>query len=140
MYYADGVEEKWAWLSLVAAGLAASIVLLALGAYVARYRAAADYPGAARMGGQDTYAVWPNPTVKRDTSYLSADPFAAVYNYYSAGFELGPESYAQSNCIQMARSFNDLVIIERHMSVMLCDTPRGRMIFVMRAVTLRLSH
>ncbi|MEP7358243.1 MAG: hypothetical protein ABI847_13440 [Anaerolineales bacterium] len=135
-----GSKEKLVWAILLGAGLVTAVILLALGAFVVRYRAAADYPGAELMAGQDTYAAWPNPTLKRDTSYLSNDPFPAVYNFYSAGFGLGPEAYAQSNCIQMARSFTDLLVIERHMSVMLCDTPRGRMIFVMRAVTLRLPH
>ena len=135
-----GSSEKVLWSGLTLAALALLVAILSAGFLVARYRAAADYPGAELMAGQDTYSVWPNPTVKRDASYLSGDSFPAVYNFYSAGFALGPEIYAQSNCIQMARNFLDLYVIKRTMSVMLCDTPRGRMIFVMRALTVQLTH
>jgi hypothetical protein len=135
-----GSSEKVLWGGLALAALAVLVAVLSVGYLVARYRAAADYPGAELMAGQDTYSLWPYPTVKRDTSYLSGDPFPAVYNFYSAGFALGPEIYAQSNCIQMARNFTDFYVFERSMSVMLCDTPKGRMFFVMRAVTLRLAR
>jgi hypothetical protein len=131
-------NERLLWGGLLAATLAALAGLLTLGYLLARYQAAADYPGAALMAGQNIYNVWPNPTVRRDSSYHTNDPFPTVYNYYSVGFKLGPEDYAESNCIQMANNFTDLYIIERHMSVMVCDTPSGRLIFVMRSVTLRL--
>jgi hypothetical protein len=136
----SGSHEKLVWGALLLVALILAAALLGAGLFVARYRAAADYPGAELMAGQDTYSLWPNPTVKRDTSYLTHDAFPRVYNFYSSGFALGPEDYAQSNCIQMAKNFTDLYIIERHMSVMLCDTPSGRMVFVMRALTLRLPR
>jgi hypothetical protein len=132
--------EKLMWGALLAGLLVITAAVLGAGIFVARYRAAGDYPGAQLMAGQDTVSWWPNPTVKRDTSYLTSASFPAVYNFYSSGFALGPEIYAQSNCIQMARNFLDLYVIKRTMSVMLCDTPKGRMIFVMRALTLQLTH
>ncbi len=131
----SGVRLLWGALAL--AGLAA-LVALASGAWLlVRYQDAADYPGAVRMASQNIYNVWPNPTVRRDSTYRTSDPFPTVYNFYSSGFALGPEVFAQSNCIQMARSFTDWHVVERTMSVMVCDTPAGRLVFVMRSLTLR---
>ncbi len=135
-----GSGVKLFWGAMLAAAL---IALVALGGGVwllARFQNAADYPGAARMAGQNIYSVWPYPTVRRDTSYLTGAPFPDVYNFYSSGFSLGPELYAESNCIQMARNYTELYVVERSMSVTLCDTPKGRMIFVMRSMTLRLPR
>ncbi len=128
------------WSALALAALAAGVVLASGAWLLVRYQNAADYPGASLMAGQNIYSLWPNPTVRRDSSYRTRDPFPAVYNFYSAGFQLGPEDYAESNCIQMARDFTDLRVIERHMSVTVCTTPSGPMIFVMRSLTLRLTH
>ncbi len=128
------------WLLL--ATLLATAALVAAGAALAiavvRYANAADYPGAARIASQDMFKVWPQLTVRRDSAYQTPDPFPAVYNWYSFSFKLGPEAYAISNCIQMARSFTDFYVVERQMSVMLCDTASGRMIWVMRSLSLRL--
>ena len=126
------------WSALALAALAVVIVLASSVWLLLRYQDAADYPGAALMAGQNIYSLWPNPTVRRDASYRTGAPFLDVYHFYSSGFELGPEQYAQSNCIQMAKNYAKVFVVERSMSVMLCDTASGRMIFVMRSVTLRL--
>jgi len=118
------------WAAIAIAGLA--IVL-----FVNDYQHSADYPGALYVGDH-TITQWnPHPTLRRDASYRSSDPFNKVFNWYSTGFNLGPESFAQSGCALMARSFTDFAVIEREMSVMVCDTPNGRLIFVMRSLSLR---
>src|SRR5215831_2240141 len=119
-----GSNEKLLWAALAGAVLLALAAALGVGFLLAREQAAADYPGAQMMAGQNIYNVWPNPTVRRDSSYITTAPFNEVYHWYSYGFHLGPEMFAQSNCIQMARNFTDYRIVERHMSVMLCDTPQ----------------
>jgi len=134
----SGSSERLLWAALGGAVLVGLMAALSLGYWLLRYQNAADYPGAQMMAGANIYNVWPNPTVRRDSSYLTSAPFPDVYNWYSVGFHLGPEMFAESNCIQMARDFTDFRIVERHMSVMLCDTPKGRMVFVMRSLTLRL--
>jgi hypothetical protein len=128
------------WLLAVAALAGATLVLTAVFLTVAivRYSNAADYPGAASSGGKDLIKVWPHLAIRRDSSYRTPDPLPRVYKWYSTGFSLGPESYALSNCIQIAKSFTDFYVVERDMSVTICDTPSGRMIFVMRSLTLRL--
>ena len=104
---------------------------------VVRFQNAADYPGAVFFGGHNLYKFWPHPTIRRDTSYLTSAPFGEVYNFYSHGFNLGPEQHALGQCILMANSTTAVWIVENEMAVTLCDTPTGRMIFVMRAVSLR---
>ncbi len=123
--------------TLIAAGVALALTGLALVRFVWDFRNAADYPGAVFLGEHNLYKFWPHPVIRRDTSYLTSAPFGEVYNFYSNGFNLGPEQHALSQCILMANSTTAVWIIENEMAVTLCDTPSGRMIFVMRAVSLR---
>jgi len=121
----------------VSAWVAVAAAILGLILFVSWYRRAADYPGAVRMAEQTVFKYSPSLSVRSDTSYRSSDEVPAIYNWYSNGFKLGTEAHAQSGCIQLAKSFTDLGVIERYMSVMMCDTPHGRMIFVMRSLYLR---
>jgi hypothetical protein len=104
---------------------------------VARFRAAGDYPGSVLVSDHSLYHGAPRLSVRRDTVYRTSDPFPRVYNYYSNGFDLGPEQRAQSSCILMADAVTHFRLVATAMSVTLCDTPSGRMIFVMRSVGLR---
>ena len=133
-------DRRLLWGLLLLAAVVGVAALLGFGWLAARYQDAADYPGAARMAGQNIYKFSPNLTIRRDTSYRTSDPFPTVYNFYSAGFALGPESYAQSNCIQMSDTTTDLHVLQRTMAVTVCDTRGGRMIFVMRSLSLRLPR
>lgn len=131
-----GNRRLWLGLGLLAwAG--ATLTLLAILLFVFVERQAADYPNSLLVSDHDIYRWSPYLTVRRDTSYRTMDEFPVVYNWYSSGFNLGPEVRAQSACILMARSTTALAIVERSMSVTLCDTPTGRMIFVQRSVSLR---
>jgi hypothetical protein len=123
-------------LLLLVAGLALLLCLIA-GAWVVRYRDAADYPGATFMGANMLYKFSPHVVIRRDTSYQTSAPFSDIYHFYSAGFDLGPEQHAQGACILMANATTTAWVIETEMAVTLCDTPEGRMIFVMRTVSLR---
>ena len=96
-----------------------------------------DYPGAKYVSGQTIYKYTANLTVRRDAAYRSNDEFNKLYHWYSVGFQLGTERYGQSKCILLARSSQWFWRIEHSMSVMLCDAPSDRMIFVMRSFTLR---
>jgi hypothetical protein len=135
-----GSASKLLWSALALAALAVIIVFASGVWLLARYQNAADYPGAEVVAGQNSFAFWPHLVVKRDTAYRTGDPFPAVYNFYSSGFHLGPEAYALGSCIQMARTTTELYVLERNMSAMVCDTPAGRMIFVMRAISVRLPR
>lgn len=107
-------------------------LLLALQNY---YRAA-DYPGGAQVANHSLYKFAPVLYVRRDISYRTTDLFPAVYNWYSSQFQLGPEARAESTCITMERS-TTWFIVEQTTSVVICDTGKDRMIFVMRSVSFR---
>lgn len=98
------------------------------------------YPGATRIADQNLTRYTPSLVTRRTTVYRTDDSFTKVYNWYSVRFELGPEMYAQSNCILMSKARPAGVRSEEQMSVMLCDTPTGRMIFVMRSFIVRYPH
>jgi hypothetical protein len=128
--------KRWWTIGLVAWAVIA-LAALTLVLVINQYQHSADYPGALFVGDHTIYQFNPSPVIRRDASYRSSDPFNKVFNWYSSEFKLGPETFAQSGCALMARSFTDFKIVEREMSVMVCDTPNGRLIFVMRSLSLR---
>ena len=131
-------RERIVFISLLvfAMGLAATLCVIG-SAWVVRYRDAADYPGATFMGANMLYKFSPHLVIRRDTSYKTSAPFTDIYHFYSTGFDLGPEQHAQGTCILMANATTTAWVIETEMAVTLCDTPEGRMIFVMRTVSFR---
>ena len=133
---ADPEDRRWRWSLLALAGAVLALCLSGAFVRIVRYRGAADYPGAMLVSDHSVYTPGPYPSIRRDTSYRTLDPFPKVYNWYSSGFGLGPEARAHSGCILMADAGTSLRLVERQMSVMLCDTPKGRMIFVMRSLAL----
>jgi hypothetical protein len=98
-------------------------------------RQAAQYPDSEPITNHENYSGLPF-TYKWDNAYRSYDPFPAVYNWYSTGFDLGPEMRGNGRCILMQGSQTRLATT-RHMSVLLCDTPTGNMIYVSRSTTFR---
>ncbi|MGH2521175.1 MAG: hypothetical protein ACRDH2_01620 [Anaerolineales bacterium] len=131
------INRRWkVGLALLVGGLLA-LAGIGVGLLAIQYREAADYPGAALVADHNLYKVTPHLVIRRDTSYRTLDAFPKVYNWYSSGFHLGPETHAQGNCILMARSFTTAWMIEQSMSVTLCDTPKGRTIFVTRSISFR---
>jgi hypothetical protein len=98
---------------------------------------ATDYPGATNLGGQTLTRYSPNFVIRRTIAYRTTDPFNKVYNWYSTRFALGPESYAQSNCILMSKSKTLGLGFDERMSVTVCTTPHDQMMFVMRTLIYR---
>lgn len=98
---------------------------------------AARYPGATTVDASDTIRTTPNLIFRRVETYRSTDPFNVIYNWYSQRFNLGPERFAQSNCLLMARSFTVFGPLSLNASVMVCNTAADRMVFVQRTYLLR---
>jgi hypothetical protein len=121
------------FLAFLTAGCAVLAVLLA------QTWRATDYPGATRVSDQNLAIYTPNFVLRRTTVYRTDDPFPQVYNWYSNQFILGPENYAQGTCISMSNAADRGWLLEEQMSVMVCNTPNGRMMFVMRAFLVRYS-
>jgi hypothetical protein len=129
--------KHFLWWAGLAGWVGLTLAVLTIGLLLFWYRQSADYPGSLYMGDHMIYVLSPMPTIRRDTAYRSTDDFRSIYGWYSGGFKLGPEAYALSSCITMARSFTDFGVLQRDMSVTVCDTPKERLIFVMRTVAVQ---
>lgn len=128
-------RRRWLVLGLMIWG-SVGLIGFALVALANRYRQADHYPGATQIADHSLYTWTPSLSLRLDTSYRTQDKFPDVYHWYSHTFSLGPEVRAQSACIILEKS-DAWLILENQMSVMVCDTPHGRMMFVMRAVSFR---
>jgi hypothetical protein len=124
--------------TLAGCGLAVLIVVVLAGiagvSIFNRARHAARYPGATPISTH--YKQRLPYSFRWDNSYHTADPFPKVFNWYSTKFDLGSENRAISNCSQLQGPQPQLVG-EGLMSVILCDTPTGRLIYVTRYASLR---
>ncbi len=111
--------------------LAAFLLLFALG----RDREFARYPGALPISSHSNYTGLPFQ-YRWDDSYLVDDNFTAVYNWYSLTFNLGAESRALGGCIHMAGETGQWRI-KRFVTVLVCTTPEGQMVFVTRTTAVK---
>jgi hypothetical protein len=98
---------------------------------------AGKYPNATTVDTGDVWRATPSLIFKRVESYRSTDPFNVIYNWYSRQFDLGPERFANGNCLLMARSSTLFGPLNLNASVMVCETTTDRMMFVTRTYTLR---
>ena len=88
---------------------------------------AGKYPNATTVDTGDVWRASPSLFFKRVESYRSTDPFNLIYNWYSRQFDLGPERFANGNCLLMARSSTLLGPLNLNASVMVCNTAADRM-------------
>jgi hypothetical protein len=95
-----------------------------------REQRAAQYPGATHIASHHNYRRLPQRISWVDT-YHTQDSFTKVYNWYSTGFDLGPEARANGRCIDL-EGRQERLLLEQHISVSLCNTPSGQTIHVTR--------
>lgn len=98
-------------------------------------RQAAQYPGSVPISIHSNYRGLPSQ-FRWDNTYRTTDPFKAVYNWYSVTFDMGAETRAIGQCILLEKS-SDRFRIERSISVFICETPDGQMIYVSRSTAFR---
>ena len=108
-------------------------VIILAGSLLRQERLAAQYPGSAHVSSHSNYKALPRE-LRWDDAYRTHAPFVEVYNWYANGLNLGPESKANGHCI-LLEATKKQVVISRHISVFLCDTRQGRMIFVARSMS-----
>jgi len=113
---------------VIATAMAGILILL-----FARDRGAARYPGSMPISSHSNYKGLPFE-YRWDNSYRTSDNFTDVYNWYSIRFDMGAEARANGDCI-LLEADNAQVIFERHISVFLCSTRYGRMIYVTRSTS-----
>ena len=93
-------------------------------------RVQARYPGATAVSSHSNYSGLPFE-YRWDDSYLVRDNFTAVYQWYSITFNLGAESRANGDCIELDGESTQLRV-KRTINVMLCTTPVGQRVYVTR--------
>jgi len=124
---------------LAGCGLVILVLVLGLVAVitlaVSHDRQAARYPGSVAIASHSNYRGLPF-SYRWDDTYLTTDDFTAVYNWYSITFNLGAERRAMERCIHLEGS-NPQLVAKRQISVLLCNTPQGQMIFVSRSTAYR---
>jgi len=134
-YRAKRTNAKIMWgcsFFLLAALLAgAAVAIVALG----RDRNIVHYPGASVVTNHSNYRGFPRQ-IRWDNSYFTTDNFTDVYQWYSTTFDLGAEARAIERCILLEGS-NDQFIIVRHLSILLCNTPEGQLIYATRTTRLK---
>lgn len=108
-----------------------SLILVAL----QRDRNIVHYPGASPVAAHSNYGGLPFQ-VRWDNSYFTTDNFTDVYHWYSVTFNLGAESRALERCI-LLEGPTDQILIERYLSVLLCNAPEGQYIYVTRTTRLK---
>jgi hypothetical protein len=119
-----------------ALGLLIVLALIgAVGVVAWQDRQAARYPGSLPIASHSIYRGLPNE-YRWDDTYLTTDNFTAVYNWYSINFELGAEAHAMEKCTILEGN-NPQLGVNRYVSVSVCNTPNGQMIFVSRTTSLR---
>ena len=121
-------------------GCAGFIILLffmmgfGLIAIMSQEREVARYPGAVPISSHSNYMGLPFE-FRWDDSYLVRDNFTAVYNWYSIKFDLGAESQANGNCIQLDGQ-QEQFLIKRDIIVLVCKTEKGQRVYVSRATAI----
>lgn len=115
--------------------LAFLAIIALLGSFVNRERKRAQYPGSVTLTTHSNYSALPSQ-FRWDNSYRTTDSFPVVYQWYSTTFDLGAESRALGGCILLDGTTGSFGF-ERYTSVILCDTPTGRLIYVTRSMAFR---
>jgi hypothetical protein len=95
-------------------------------------RQAAQYPGSILLSSHSAYHRLPYH-FRWDDAYRTPDPFVDVYRWYSLTFDLGAESRANGGCIELDGEDRQF-LFRRRISVIVCNTPQGQLVYVMRAV------
>ena len=137
----DMIQERKAYNQKVLLGCGALFLLaslffgVSLGTAVHNNRQLGRYPGAIPIVDHSNYSALP-AEFRWDNSYRTSDPFPDVYEWYSINFELGTEARALGECILLEGSQKQLAW-RQYTSVFLCDTPRERLIYITRSISLR---
>jgi hypothetical protein len=91
----------------------------------------AQFPGSELVSSHSNYKGLPSH-FRWDTSYRTDESFPAVYEWYSVRYRTGAEARALGGCI-LLEGTSGWLLLERFISVILCDMGTGRMIYVTRS-------
>ena len=88
------------------------------------------YPGAVLVDRHSRYQPWPGH-ILWVSAYHTSDPVWKVYNWYTKELSLSPPSLVDDGCLYL-QGYKRRFYIARSTSVVLCETPQGQTIKVMR--------
>lgn len=100
-----------------------------------RDRQTVQYPGSIPISAHSNYTNLPR-SYRWDDTFRTDDEFTAVYNWYSLNFNMGSESRALGSCIFLEAD-DEFYRTQRFMTVFICDTPEGQLVFVSRSTTFK---
>ncbi len=100
-----------------------------------RDRQQVQYPGSTPISAHSNYKSLPR-SYRWDDSFRTNDEFRAVYEWYSLKFNMGAESRANGSCI-LLEADDRFFRFERFITVFICGTPQGQMVFVSRTTTFK---
>lgn len=111
-------------------GIAFSLVEL-----IQRDRESVRYPGATAVAAHSNYSSLPR-AYNWDDTFRTNDGFHAVYQWYSVTFNMGAEARANGDCI-LLETDNETFLVKRFMTVTICGSPGGQLVFVDRTTRFR---
>jgi hypothetical protein len=135
----NSAEKTYNQRLLAGIGIFSLIFILAVGfglvSLIKQDRQQAQYPGSIPIAAHSNYKSLPR-SYRWDDSYRTDDGFRAVYEWYSLKFNTGAESRANGSCI-LLESDDEFFRAERFVSVVICGTPQGQLVFVSRTTTFK---
>lgn len=128
---------RWLLVSvLIFVALAACFATTATLLWLRDYQAG-TYPGARQLSGQTGFTWLPTPHYRLNGSYRSSDAFPDIVNWYQTQLGVGAEAQAQGGCSHLFGRQHRF-LLNQSASVTVCETSRGRLIFVQRVTTVSL--
>lgn len=124
---------------LLGLGILCFVFVLAIGfslvALIKQDRQQAQYPGSIPISAHSNYKSLPR-SYRWDDTFRTDDGFRAVYEWYSLKFNTGAESRANGSCI-LLESDDEFYRVERFVSVVICGTLEGQLVFVSRTTSFK---
>lgn len=111
------------------------LILFGLVSLIKQDRRQVQYPGSIPISNHSNYKSLPR-SYRWDDAFRTNDGFKSVYEWYSLKFSMGAESRANGSCI-LLEADDEFLRAERFISVVICGTPEGQLVFVSRTTTFK---
>jgi hypothetical protein len=115
--------------------LLVGIAGISIAIFLRQDRQSLQYPGAVPLSNH-VMRSFPTTIAREDISYRSHDDFPTVTHWYAKKMDNSWEFAASGGCSHVSGN-DDFLFIERSLTVTVCETPNGRMIFVRRTTSIQ---
>jgi hypothetical protein len=123
------------WSLATVAGLSVVLLIIFVGFSFYRMQESIIYPQAALLSSHNLSAL-PHLLFQQRVSLRSQDTTPQVHGWYARNFGIGPEQAATGQCSLMW-SEQTFFFLKRRMSLTICDSRNGRIIYIQQAMLLR---